>query len=111
MSIEDVDLEGFHTFSLLSGSDEFQIDRVSGEIRTLTILDREEQSFYQLVVVVFDGINMTTTMVNVTVTDVNDNDPVFGLDEYSAVIPEDFPLLTKILQVNATDADQSKQFL
>ncbi|PIK33992.1 putative cadherin-23, partial [Apostichopus japonicus] len=102
----DVDLEGTHMFSLSSGG-QFRIDPATGEIFTSVILDREEQSFYQLMVTISDGVSMATAPVNITIIDINDNNPVFGLDEYSAVISEDFPLFTMILTINASDADLS----
>ncbi len=51
-----------------------------GEISTRTILDREQQSSYQLVVVVQDGgspSRSATGTAFITVLDVNDNDPAF----------------------------------
>lgn len=51
-----------------------------GEISTRTILDREQQSSYQLVVVVQDGgspARSATGTAFITVLDDNDNDPAF----------------------------------
>lgn len=51
-----------------------------GEISTRTTLDREQQSSYQLVVVVQDGGSpprSATGTAFITVLDDNDNDPVF----------------------------------
>lgn len=51
-----------------------------GEISTRTILDREQQSSYQLVVVVQDGGSpprSATGTAFITVLDDNDNDPAF----------------------------------
>lgn len=53
----------------------------SGEISTRTILDREQQSSYQLVVVVQDGgspSRSATGTAFITVLDDNDNDPAFA---------------------------------
>jgi len=53
----------------------------SGEISTRMTLDREQQSSYQLVVVVQDGGSpprTATGTIFITVLDDNDNDPVFS---------------------------------
>ncbi|TKS80796.1 Protocadherin-16 Protein dachsous -like protein 1 [Collichthys lucidus] len=59
----------------------FQINSHTGEISTRTILDREQQSSYQLVVVVQDGgspSRSATGTAFITVLDDNDNDPAFA---------------------------------
>ncbi|XP_035010290.2 protocadherin-16-like [Hippoglossus stenolepis] len=58
----------------------FQINSNTGEISTRTTLDREQQSSYQLVVVVQDGGSpprSATGTAFITVLDDNDNDPTF----------------------------------
>ena len=49
---------------------------------------------------------MTTTVINITVIDGNDNAPVFVGAPYTAVLPEGTTQAMRlILNVNATDAD------
>ncbi|XP_039987657.1 protocadherin-16 [Xiphias gladius] len=58
----------------------FQINSHTGEISTRTTLDREQQSSYQLVVVIQDGGSpprSATGTAFITVLDENDNDPTF----------------------------------
>ncbi|KAG7243059.1 hypothetical protein INR49_016434, partial [Caranx melampygus] len=58
----------------------YQINSQTGEISTRTILDREQQSSYQVVVVVQDGGSpprSATGTAFITVLDDNDNDPTF----------------------------------
>ncbi|XP_051560919.1 protocadherin-23 [Myxocyprinus asiaticus] len=71
-------------------------------------LDRETTDFYRLTIEAFDGGVPPKTgqlQVHVTVLDENDNQPVFGQSEYSAVILESAPIMTPVCQVFATDPD------
>ncbi|KAM3616499.1 uncharacterized protein V6R79_018992 [Siganus canaliculatus] len=59
----------------------FQVNSHTGEISTRSVLDREQQSSYQLVVVVQDGGSpprSATGTAFITVLDENDNDPTFA---------------------------------
>ena len=79
------------SFKLLVGGDNFNVDPRSGELRTLTNLDREEQDKYSLVVSVADQRHpeqSDTAIVNVDVTDTNDNDPAFGASCRDLNVPE-----------------------
>ena len=72
-------------------------------------LDREEQEFYILTVVVTDGGFPQRTgslTVNVTVADVNDNPPVFARSSYNVSVEENVIVGTPVVQVNATDRDK-----
>jgi len=66
-------------YGLRSDSAEFDLDSVTGELRTLRSLDREQQSVYVLSTCAYD-VNRPVLhhCVNVTVSieDVNDNRPV-----------------------------------
>lgn len=71
-------------------------------------LDREIVSHYRLRLAACDGGAQSQCGhldVVVVVMDSNDNQPVFDYRNYSAVVPEDVPVGTLILQVKATDAD------
>jgi protocadherin Fat 1/2/3 len=46
------------------------------------------------------------SQIEVAVTDVNDNRPVWGLKEFSAALKEDVPVGTVATKVHATDADE-----
>ncbi|KAL3880300.1 hypothetical protein ACJMK2_032548 [Sinanodonta woodiana] len=73
-----------------------------------TELDRETRDFYQVTVIARDGgkpPRTGTLKVNITITDINDNPPVFEKDGYDISILEDVPIGTSILQVKATDKD------
>ncbi|XP_053728138.1 protocadherin-16-like [Synchiropus splendidus] len=67
-------------YRLLHPDRNFQINSHTGEISTRRTLDREQQSSYQLLVVVQDGgspARSSTGTTFISVLDENDNDPVF----------------------------------
>lgn len=72
------------------------------------ILDRETTAFYSLLIEAVDGGSPPlrgTMTVNITILDVNDNQPLFNQSRYFATIPENATVGTPVLQVFATDAD------
>ena len=71
-------------------------------------LDRETTAFYSLVIEAYDGGNPQrkgSMVVNITIQDVNDNQPIFNQSRYFASVPENATLGTSVLQVFATDTD------
>ncbi|XP_033743271.1 protocadherin gamma-B5-like [Pecten maximus] len=71
-------------------------------------LDRELQSFYQMYVTAQDGgenPNSGKMLVNISVTDMNDNPPIFSESVYNVTVKEDTPPNTSVKQVVATDKD------
>ncbi|KAK3607634.1 hypothetical protein CHS0354_010684 [Potamilus streckersoni] len=73
-----------------------------------TELDRETNDFYQVTVIAKDGGKPPRTgamKINITITDINDNPPVFEKDSYNISVMEDVLIGTSILQVKATDKD------
>ncbi|XP_063353815.1 protocadherin alpha-3-like isoform X5 [Pelmatolapia mariae] len=99
----------------ISQNDHFRLeikDRgKDGKTPTLTLgkqLDREVKSSHKLVLMAIDGgtpQNTGTVEICIDVLDVNDNMPVFIQDTYSAVLQENTPAGTTVIQVNATDLD------
>ncbi|XP_072387451.1 protocadherin-like wing polarity protein stan isoform X2 [Diabrotica undecimpunctata] len=86
----------------------FTINKQTGAIVTTKPLDRETTSGYLLTVTARDGGSpplSDTTDVEITVSDVNDNYPVFKQVAYSGSVPEDALVGTSVVQVTATDAD------
>ena len=81
--------------------DTFAINAVTGEITKLRTLDREEQADYTFTVGVRDNPNsgrllVDTAEVRVTVTDVNEHDPLADPSQYYIFVPEDTPPNTEL---------------
>ena len=95
-------------FTLLTHTDVFAIDPQSGEIFAVLPLDREVVDFYQLEILAFDfgePPNSNTAFVNISVQDINDNQPQFAQPLFSMQLTEDVNIGTEVLQVNASDFD------
>ncbi|XP_077135758.1 protocadherin Fat 1 isoform X2 [Ranitomeya variabilis] len=88
----------------------FIIDPVRGEVKVNKLLDREKISGYTLTIKAEDNGNpprMNTTRVNIDVSDVNDNPPVFSKENYSIIIQENKPIGFSVLHLVVTDKDSS----
>ncbi|XP_030697011.1 protocadherin gamma-A7 isoform X2 [Globicephala melas] len=73
------------------------------------VLDREEVTAHHLLLTASDGGDPPrsgTARVQVTVVDVNDHAPVFSLPQYQVTVPENVPVGTRLLMVNAIDLDE-----
>lgn len=71
-------------------------------------LDRETTPAYSVVIEALDGGSPPLRgqmTVNITIQDVNDNQPIFNQSRYFAVVPENATIGTSVLQVFATDTD------
>ncbi|XP_071074415.1 protocadherin Fat 3 isoform X1 [Dasypus novemcinctus] len=109
---EDVDSppNGQIRFSIVSGDqdNEFAVDPLLGLLKVKKKLDRERASGYSLLVQAVDSgvpAMSATATVNIDISDVNDNSPVFTPANYTAVIQENKPVGTSILQLVVTDRD------
>ncbi|KAG9490995.1 hypothetical protein GDO78_006377 [Eleutherodactylus coqui] len=72
-------------------------------------LDREKQSFYELILTALDGGNpqkSSTATVKIIVQDVNDNLPMFSQDTYHIRLQENAAIGSLVIQLNATDEDE-----
>ncbi|XP_076447241.1 protocadherin Fat 4-like [Babylonia areolata] len=90
-------------------STHFVLDAATGEIDTaVTTLDRETRDTYSIWCRVNDqGTPQRYADVNVTITitDINDNPPIFSAATYTGTVAENTAVDTSILTVTATDAD------
>ncbi|KAM4036349.1 LOW QUALITY PROTEIN: protocadherin gamma-B7-like [Anomaloglossus baeobatrachus] len=72
-------------------------------------LDRETQNKHELILTASDGGNPVqtgTALINIIITDFNDNSPVFTQDVYKVSVRENIPVNSTILQISATDEDE-----
>ncbi|XP_038141914.1 protocadherin Fat 3a isoform X2 [Cyprinodon tularosa] len=111
---EDADsgLNGGILYSIFSGDqdNDFFIDPFSGIIKVNKPLDRETVPSYSLVVRALDTGSppmSSTAMVSIKVSDINDNPPTFFPANLTAVIQENKPIGTRILQLSVIDQDST----
>uniref|UniRef100_A0A8C3SVN3 FAT atypical cadherin 4 n=1 Tax=Chelydra serpentina TaxID=8475 RepID=A0A8C3SVN3_CHESE len=103
-----MDLNTNITYLITTGDQRgmFAINKVMGQITTASIIDREEQAFYQLKVVASGGAITGDTMVNITVKDLNDNSPHFLHAVESVNVVENWKAGHTIFQAKAVDPDE-----
>ncbi|XP_049642839.1 protocadherin gamma-A12-like [Suncus etruscus] len=100
----------------LSSNPHFSLEVQSGadgnkypELVLESALDREEEAVHHLVLLASDAGDPRrtgTASIRVMVVDANDNAPVFAQAEYHVSVPENVPLGTTLLVVNASDPDE-----
>ncbi|XP_043063016.1 fat-like cadherin-related tumor suppressor homolog isoform X2 [Drosophila yakuba] len=96
------------TYALSVECSDFTVNATTGCIRLNKPLDREKQDIYALHITAKDGGNpvlSSEALVYVLVDDVNDNAPVFGVQEYIFKVREDLPRGTVLAVIEAVDED------
>ncbi|XP_055921654.1 protein dachsous [Eupeodes corollae] len=121
----DLDLEPFNTqsYSIVSGNTNGafrlaphrEMDGVYYlDLQIFGFLDRETTPSYSLVIEAADGGSPPLKgqmTVNITIQDVNDNQPIFNQSQYFAQIAENVTVGTSVLQVYASDTDADENGL
>ena len=106
VTASDADLDEFAvSIYSVSGSDAFSIDNTTGELIVVSNLDRETTPSYTLQVSATDGVHQRSTSVEINITDINDNPPIFNDTQYEIKVDENYATGVPILQVSATDKD------
>ncbi|XP_006891268.1 PREDICTED: uncharacterized protein LOC102857154 [Elephantulus edwardii] len=105
-SLQSYQLSPNHHFSLVvqTGEDGTKYPELVLE----QLLDREDKAVHHLLLTASDGgdpLRSGTALIHVTVVDVNDHAPVFSLPQYRVTVPENVPVGTTLLTVNAIDLD------
>ncbi|XP_040597834.1 protocadherin gamma-A6 isoform X7 [Mesocricetus auratus] len=111
----DVGINSIQSFKL-SGSSHFSVHLQSQahgpkypELVLEHTLDREGEAVHHLALTAMDGGDPVRTgiaRIVVSVVDVNDNAPAFTQPIYRVSVPENLPVGTRVLTVNATDRDE-----
>ncbi|TKS68735.1 Protocadherin Fat 4 FAT tumor suppressor -like protein 4 [Collichthys lucidus] len=88
-------------------NDKFAISP-EGEFTTKVKLDYDEAPHnYSVTITISDGVNSDSAIVEVQVTDINDNGPVFASSSVTKSVPEDKEIGSNVTDVPATDKDSS----
>lgn len=92
----------------------FNLDNATGVLTTLFVADRENISSFSFVVNAADNSTSSLTSsatVTITITDVNDNQPIFSPTFYNAEVPYLVKCSSSITTLNATDLDDGNNAL
>ncbi|ALC37924.1 ds [Drosophila busckii] len=121
----DLDLEPYNTqrYNIVSGNvnDAFRLSPhrerdgvLYLDLQISGFLDRETTPAYSLLIEALDGGNPPLRglmTVNITIQDVNDNQPIFNQSRYFATVPENATVGSSVLQVYASDTDAGENGL
>lgn len=113
---KDSGTNGEVRYSILTTTDKFSINSVTGVVKVVGLLDREAQPVHFLKIEARDQAKeepqlFSTVLLKVSLEDVNDNPPKFIPSNYHVKIREDLPEGTVITWLEANDPDlgQSSQ--
>ncbi|XP_071402844.1 cadherin-12-like [Centroberyx affinis] len=101
-------------YSILHGQPYFSVDSKTGVIRTaLANMDREVKEEYQVLLQAKDmggqlGGLASTTTINITLTDVNDNPPRFAKSIFHLRVPESASVGSAVGRIRAHDLDAGR---
>ncbi|KAL0973689.1 hypothetical protein UPYG_G00209600 [Umbra pygmaea] len=111
----DVGINGIQHYELVKSVSEFGLDIIETpegdkwpQLIVQQSLDREQKDTFVMKIKVEDGgtpPKSSTAILQVTISDVNDNRPVFKDSEVEVNVPENAPAGTSVTQLHATDAD------
>ncbi|KAK9728307.1 Cadherin domain [Popillia japonica] len=113
ITAQDLDKTSHVTYSILAGNDDnlFSIDPNTGKIRITSNRgldlsnDTESDNTIVLTIEANDNKYTSSTLVNISVRDVNNNAPVFERENYVVSVDEDMSIGSSVVQVKARDAD------
>lgn len=91
-----------------TNSEKFALDKETGVLKVVGPLDREAQAKFVLRAHVQDRDEPTwecSSLLEILISDLNDNPPRFTMQQYSATLLEDVKIGTLVTKVHATDDD------
>ncbi|XP_068182443.1 protocadherin Fat 2 isoform X2 [Antennarius striatus] len=108
----DPDVDGSIQYSMMTSTDLFRIDEITGEVTVTGRLDRETSPRHDLRIRATDQAKVSPQLFStldlvVVLQDVNDNPPKFVPKIYKLKVPEDVPIGTLLLWVESIDPDLS----
>lgn len=106
----DTDSSGNVQYSLLTSTDMFRMDELTGEVVVTGRLDREISPTHDLRIEATDQAKLGPQLFSivdlvVVLQDVNDNPPKFVPTVYKLKVPEDVPVGTLLVWVESIDLD------
>ena len=114
----DGGINGIQLYELVSNSNKFDLLTVkrpdgSTDLRLMVkeAIDHEQEDFYQITVLARDGgepVKTGTLLIDITILDANDNDPIFENSTYAIAVLETLPLGATLLRVHASDPDAGR---
>lgn len=104
---------GMIRYAISSGNvkKEFAVNPVTGAVTILQSLDYDVIQEYHLNITAQDlgfKSKSAVAMLTVTLTDINDNEPIFNQTEFHAYLPENSPVRSFVYKAIATDKDSPK---
>ena len=98
---------GAVSYSIIGGDRKgaFEINPQTGVIRRVTLIDREDTPLYQLIIVAQNNGLFGSTVVNITIDDVNDNTPTFVNTKVEVYAVENWPVGHDVYLARAEDKD------
>ncbi|KAF4118311.1 hypothetical protein G5714_000362 [Onychostoma macrolepis] len=107
----DSGFNGEVRYTLLRGAGRFNVNQETGVITLADPLDRETQEVYSLVITAQDQgrpSQSNTTVLEISVTDINDNAPIFSKQQYETTVSEHAEVGTNVIEIMATDKDDGE---
>ncbi|KAK2909309.1 hypothetical protein Q8A67_005146 [Cirrhinus molitorella] len=107
----DSGFNGEVRYTLLGGVGRFSVNQETGVITLDAPLDRETQDQYRLVITAQDQgrpSRSVTTTLDIFVTDINDNFPIFSKQQYEATVSEHAEVAANVVNIMARDEDDGE---
>lgn len=106
----DIGTNAVITYTLLDYESDFRVNESTGSILVNATLSTARRSLYRFDIVASDGVFAVSTLINITVTEVNDNAPMFfnfspPLVPAGIPLPENTEVGAVILNIDVVDPD------